>query len=254
MVMDFIKEHPKATLVGVAIISLMALPKGKKIDKNGNIIESDDVKKTLINADLELKKKQIDAAISGANIQLQNIMDLREQTNAAQFDANKTRVANYAITKQANVSNHQAELQANVSNHQISAQQDVSNNQIIASGIDNALGFLGDCYITTIVCEVHGFSDDCEFLQTLRDFRKVQMIRGVNRQLSLMYEDLSPLLTMCKFSQAEKVLYFSKYMPIIQEICHLIDVGDYENAVIKYLDMTRRVYKLCLARLAFKYG
>ena len=52
------------------------------------------------------------------------------------------------------------------------------------------------CYITTIICDVLGYSDDCEILNTLRNFRDTVLKRDENNlSLLLEYDFIGPQIS-----------------------------------------------------------
>ena len=94
------------------------------------------------------------------------------------------------------------------------------------------------CYITTIVCERLGKSDNCEELETLRKFRK-EVLQKDKRYANLLYEydaigpTIAEHLRMDIYSMITGVFRF-----FLQPVVSCIKAGNNEKAVQKYKEMT----------------
>lgn len=99
-----------------------------------------------------------------------------------------------------------------------------------------------DCYITTIVCEILGYSDDCELLQTLRSFRDNYLKNNLNHPEYLFllkeYDAIGPLV--CNEIRKEKK-NFLQCLGLMQ--CFLIPcvqaikANNYDEAVSIYKNL-----------------
>ncbi len=95
------------------------------------------------------------------------------------------------------------------------------------------------CYITTIVCNILGYSDDCELLNTLRNFRDTYL--KVNAQyLPILYEydivgpQISAVLENdTDAKQKASFLFHNFLIPSYQ----YIKTKEYEKAIDTYINM-----------------
>ena len=95
------------------------------------------------------------------------------------------------------------------------------------------------CYITTMVCNVLGYEDDCDVLNTLRDFRNNVLQKNPMYSLILYeYDTIGPKIA--QKLKEEDVLFVKKiYEGYLLPIVDLIKNKDNENAINKYVEMTR---------------
>ena len=101
------------------------------------------------------------------------------------------------------------------------------------------------CYITTIVCDLMGFSDDCGELNILRGFRDNIMQKNNNyAQLLYQYDTVGPKIAGCLEAQFKNnseepdemiVGLFNFY---IQPTVWLIENKQYDAAVNRYTELT----------------
>lgn len=97
-----------------------------------------------------------------------------------------------------------------------------------------------NCYITTTMCSVLNYSDDCKYLKTLRDFRDKYMKYDPKcLPLLLEYDKVGPLISQAinQDKQKETVAkaMFDNY--IIPAVCS-IEAQDYDQALELYVNMT----------------
>lgn len=97
-----------------------------------------------------------------------------------------------------------------------------------------------DCYITTILCEILGFEDNCEILQIMRAFRHNILQKDI-RYLGILYEyDLSGPIIANNLKNDENALWIAKELleHYIKPIILFIKKNDYNSAVVLYINMT----------------
>lgn len=108
------------------------------------------------------------------------------QFTAANSAANRQFVSRHITTAQSNVTAATAQS-FQLGNTMLETSKDVSKYAIRRSGFG--------CFITTAICEMDGKSDDCEVLQTFRQFRDGYMAsRDDGAQLVQEYYDTAPEL------------------------------------------------------------
>ena len=97
------------------------------------------------------------------------------------------------------------------------------------------------CFITTVVVDVLGYSDDCWILNTLRKFRKNIMQKDYRyADLLLSYDAIGPQIAESLNNMPEKEqisLLVCQYYLI--PICKLINDENYTSAVNLYVGMVR---------------
>lgn len=248
MIIKLIEQHPKAAFAAIAI-SLIAFSGGgaKRYDKHGNLIESDDIKKTLINADKDLKLKQIEVYDHLSKYGFDDQANARSYLAESQQIRATQAVQSLGINKTYSLQNHANELNAGVQNHQISANQDVANNQTIAKGATGGFtSILGAvCYLTTIVCKYNDYPDDCHYLQTLRNYRdNVLMTSGIGRELCIMYYAHQSIISdkLQKFSEKAKAEFFTPLINDIKDCVNAIECGNDDLAIEIYLRLFNKVW------------
>lgn len=99
------------------------------------------------------------------------------------------------------------------------------------------------CYITTIVCNLLGFSDNCGILNTLRKFRNDVMQKDIAyKKVLYEYDTIGPKIA-CNLDKdfrnsEDKDLVFELYNFYIQPTARLVDEKKYDEAVARYSEMT----------------
>lgn len=103
------------------------------------------------------------------------------------------------------------------------------------------------CFITTAVCEVLGYSDDCEILLTLRNFReKYLKTTKEGRAILQEYDQIGPIISyyLRKEPMIDSIILTTKYIiPCVD----LIKKQKYFAAVLLYISMVQSLkekYKL----------
>lgn len=98
----------------------------------------------------------------------------------------------------------------------------------------------GGCYLTTAMCQILGYDDNCDTLETLRGYRDWYMINNpLHYELLDEYKVVGPLI-------AEKLLNDTHKMYIVDEMItsYIAPALDfifnerYEDALNTYIDMT----------------
>ena len=97
------------------------------------------------------------------------------------------------------------------------------------------------CFITTVVVDILGYSDDCYFLNTLRDFRDNILQKNPEyHNLLLTYDAIGPRISKAlkeDDNRARISVVVSEYYLI--PICRLIKAEDYRGAINAYIGMVR---------------
>lgn len=98
----------------------------------------------------------------------------------------------------------------------------------------------GGCYLTTLMCDILGYEDDCEILNALRGFRDNYMKNDDNYKLLLDdYDIVGP--EVCGYIEDDEenvavanVMLYGFINPAI----YYINIGDISNAIRVYENMT----------------
>lgn len=94
------------------------------------------------------------------------------------------------------------------------------------------------CYITTMVCSVLGFADNCEVMNTLRGFRKEVLQKDEKYAPVLFeYDSVGPVIAK-KLAEEDKDIVSGIYISFLEPIANLIKAKNTEQAVEKYELMT----------------
>lgn len=98
----------------------------------------------------------------------------------------------------------------------------------------------GYCYITTAVCQILGYEDNCEYLNTLRNFRDNFMKKEVDcftmlEEYKIIGPQIVKELTMDKHRDIKAHQILTKYIiPAVADIKN----GKYDEAILQYVIMT----------------
>lgn len=98
------------------------------------------------------------------------------------------------------------------------------------------------CYITTMVCDVLGYGDDCEGLKVLRDFRDNVLQKNVAYLPLLMeYDVVGPQIAHCIKEEYDKThdkeLWQKCYEHYLVPTIDFIKNNEFDKAIIKYNNM-----------------
>lgn len=152
-------------------------------------------------------------------------------------DTNSTNVslAQVAANQAVNLANTNAGVINNQTNALVAmanAQQTTNRAQIKANS--------GPCFITTIVCETLGKSDDCYELQKLREFRDGWMMTR-HPELCKRYKQIAPaIVDRIKISSSRLELCEELYSRFIVSAVRRIEHGEHEKALLIYRAMVVR--------------
>ena len=96
-----------------------------------------------------------------------------------------------------------------------------------------------NCYITTIVCNVLGKEDDCEELNTLRQFRGEVLQKDEQyKDILFEYDTVGPKIAF-ELSKEDKEVVEKIYRGFIKPIVSLVKEKKYDEAIIKYTTLTK---------------
>ena len=94
------------------------------------------------------------------------------------------------------------------------------------------------CFITTMICNKMGFSDDCDSLNTLRGFRdNVLQKNSEYQELLYEYDVVGPKIAQCLEREDDNFIY-SLYHTFIVPIVSLVKDNKNREAIRKYSKMT----------------
>lgn len=107
--------------------------------------------------------------------------------------------------------------------------------------IERAQPYSSGCYLTTAMCNILGFDDDCKYLNILRSFRDDYMkFDPVCLPLLMEYDMLGPLVSKHLNNDVNNKqianIMLNKY---IIPACVCISAHDYEQAIEIYTSMTK---------------
>jgi len=115
----------------------------------------------------------------------------------------------------------------------------IQRNSYHLTNISNELGIGGPCYITTACVKAENLPDDCEVLQTLRDFRDNHLRNLPNgSRLIQAYYDTAPQIVAAierkpNSNDLFKRLFDTEIVPTVE----MVRQGDYAQALKKYAAM-----------------
>lgn len=98
------------------------------------------------------------------------------------------------------------------------------------------------CYITTMICNVLGYEDDCSTLNTLRDFRDHFLQKDSKySELLMEYDSIGPTIAYCiqkEYQETkEKKMWIQFYNFYLSPTANLIREKNYEEAISRYKEM-----------------
>lgn len=100
-----------------------------------------------------------------------------------------------------------------------------------------------NCYITTTMCNVLGFEDNCDYLTTLRNFRENYLKKDINLYPILFeYDIVGPSISKSIYSDSKnKNVCKSLLNNYIAPIVNMIKENKYIDAINKYKEMTNNL-------------
>jgi len=104
------------------------------------------------------------------------------------------------------------------------------------------------CFLTTACCEWKGLPDDCHELQVLRGLRDGWLIKqSYGKELVETYYQEAPAIVAAIEARSDKDQILSETYDSISGIVDLIEDGKNDEAVIRYLMLFHRLFKLTVA-------
>ena len=110
----------------------------------------------------------------------------------------------------------------------------------VTCGNEKLKGTSSTCYIPTIACEILGYDDNCELLNTLREFRENYLKKNLDKYLPILqqYDFIGPMISdsirAMENSKMFAMMIMSYYLlPCAKEIKN----NNYEKAIEIYKDM-----------------
>jgi len=103
------------------------------------------------------------------------------------------------------------------------------------------------CFLTTAICDIFGFADDCYGLNILRNFRDTVLVKDVRyHSLLAEYEIIGPIISSKMYTDKHRDevagYYFENYLYDI--IINLSTKKDYNEAVNKYVMMVNDMKRM----------
>jgi len=98
---------------------------------------------------------------------------------------------------------------------------------------------IGSCYLTTIVCEILNFEDNCYALEKLRYFRETYLKNNSQGKMILKeYDEIGPNLSLKLHNISENRRIASNIFDVyILDILNDINNNCYDDAISKYKNM-----------------
>lgn len=99
------------------------------------------------------------------------------------------------------------------------------------------------CFITTVICEILNFSDDCEILTTLRAFRENYLKQSTEGQMLLQeYDQIGPIISENLKQDGSLIAVYLTNEYLIPCISYIKD-NNYKEAIKCYKNMVHRLIK-----------
>lgn len=120
---------------------------------------------------------------------------------------------------------------------------DTSSGEDLLESVADPLGLFGDdggCFITTAVCEVMGYADNCHVLSTLRQFRDTWLTDNHPDEISTYYTTAPSIVEKLGKMVDKEALYGMFYTKYLLPAVRFIEHGEYEAAYETY----KRLYQL----------
>lgn len=118
---------------------------------------------------------------------------------------------------------------------------DTSSGKNILEKVADPFGLFDDgCFITTAVCEVMGYADNCHVLSTLRQFRDTWLTDNHPDEISTYYTTAPSIVEKLGKMVDKEALYGMFYTKYLLPAVRFIEHGEYEAAYETY----KRLYQL----------
>lgn len=182
----------------------------------------------------------VSGAISGAQGWLSGIISPVVTASAAQINQNTAQLPSlysslFSLGKTAQSQS------ASIVKTALGVQQAIGVASINASSADAqaADNAGGGCFITTAVCEYRGEADDCDTLQTLRQFRDTYMQENATRRerVKIYYREAPGIVEALKQDPEHKAIFAYMYHAFIAQAVYFIKHGCHAEALDVYTQM-----------------
>lgn len=101
------------------------------------------------------------------------------------------------------------------------------------------------CYITTIVCDILKYSDNCNCLNVLRQFRDYMLTKPSLMSILYEYDVIGPIIAKNILNdQNKEQIATHLYNNYISVVVRLIENKNYDLAIKKYTEMVNLLKKL----------
>lgn len=121
------------------------------------------------------------------------------------------------------------------------------NNSTIKNAVDFSNSHTNsNCYITTILCDLLGLSDNNYYIETLRHFRN-NYLQNNDKYKSLLveYDIIGPMIANnLKIDKQSRMISAKVFYNYISPIVSLINDKMYEDAIIRYIMMVEKLKNL----------
>lgn len=96
------------------------------------------------------------------------------------------------------------------------------------------------CYITTIICNKLGYDDNCQLLNTLREFRDNVMQKNINyAKLLFEYDVIGPTIAgmINQDTISDQEIWIQFYNFYLLPVANLLSDNKYDEAISRYTEM-----------------
>lgn len=122
------------------------------------------------------------------------------------------------------------------------------NDSILESAYNYSSEYAKDtsgCYLTTMICNILGYDDNCYYLNTLRKFRERNKYNISYQQLFLIYDIYGPLIARnLQTDPNNRKIAFDMICTYINEACLKVINNEDEKAKKIYIEMTNYLANL----------
>lgn len=103
------------------------------------------------------------------------------------------------------------------------------------------------CFLTTAICDIFGYEDDCFVLNVMRNFRDTVLVNDVKYHALLTeYEVIGPIISQKMYVDSHRGevagYYFENY--IYDIVMNLSSRKDYDDAINKYIEMVNDLKRM----------
>lgn len=111
----------------------------------------------------------------------------------------------------------------------------------------NKPDYVSSCFLTTTICNIFGFEDDCYGLNVMRNFRDTILVKDAKYYpLLAEYDVVGPIISarMYNDDHRDEVAYYYFENYIYDIIMNLSTERDYDTAVEKYIEMVNDMKRM----------